>query len=50
MTSRRKYTFSELLELLNSTDECNWLEAKGREDVQWHSGKANFRTLLDFSS
>ena len=47
MTSRRKYTFSELLELLNSTDECNWLEAKGREDVQWHSGKANFRTLLE---
>ena len=49
MTNFRNYTASELLELLNTADECNWLEAKGKEDVrvQGQSNKENFRTLLE---
>ena len=47
MKSFKRYTISELVELLNAADECNWLEAKGKEDILSDSGKQSFRTLLE---
>ncbi len=41
------YSAQEILEILNDSDECNWLEAKGSEDVCQDSGKENFRTLQE---
>ena len=48
MVNHIKEPTIRLLDILNSSDECSWLEAKGSRDIYLHdTKKEDFRSLLE---